>query len=173
MNEFDPNLKLLTSLLSIFLEQKAANRLDFSIHSRCSSGVFNNEDQDEIEGAKTGKEPDSDSLFKSLASSIRSITSKASLTIDSRKQCPICIDEYEIGDEICSSPNEECPHVFHVDCMTQWLLKHGDCPLCRADYLEPSKKADGIRHEGHVDGRDTVDLETGNVVSAPRSSLGD
>jgi hypothetical protein len=51
------------------------------------------------------------------------------------RTCPICLEEYKPGDEICSSPNEHCDHVFHASCMTDWLMNHDNCPLCRADYL--------------------------------------
>lgn len=91
---------------------------------------------------------------------MRSITNNTSPTVDSRKQCPICIDEYEIGDEICSSPNKDCPHVFHVECMTEWLMKHSDCPLCRADYLK-------------INEGDIVDLESGRFpVAFPAETIG-
>lgn len=49
--------------------------------------------------------------------------------------CPICFEEYSVGDEICISRNESCPHQFHFECLQSWLLKHDDCPLCRANYL--------------------------------------
>eukprot|EP00978_Attheya_sp_CCMP212_P042967 scaffold272040_cov51-Attheya_sp.AAC.2 len=26
-------------------------------------------------------------------------------------------------------------HRAHVDCISQWLVDHDDCPMCRANYL--------------------------------------
>ena len=56
-------------------------------------------------------------------------------SIYSPKSCPICLEEYKVGDEIAWSKNNECPHAFHLDCMINWLMDHDECPLCRADYL--------------------------------------
>ena len=36
---------------------------------------------------------------------------------------------------MCMSRNSTCSHVFHAECMTNWLMKSDNCPLCRADYL--------------------------------------
>ena len=54
--------------------------------------------------------------------------------------CPICLEPYKPGDEVCWSTNEDCPHSFHLDCMMKWLMTHDDCPLCRADYLNVKKE---------------------------------
>jgi hypothetical protein len=54
--------------------------------------------------------------------------------------CPICLEPYKPGDEVCWSTNEDCPHSFRLDCMMKWLMTHDDCPLCRADYLNVKKE---------------------------------
>jgi len=56
----------------------------------------------------------------------------------SPRTCPICLESYKEGDEICWSKNEKCPHAFHLDCMTEWLMENDDCPMCRESYLEDS-----------------------------------
>ena len=50
--------------------------------------------------------------------------------------CIICLCRYEIGDSICISNNQSCPHVFHIDCAVSWLSKTkvALCPCCRQDY---------------------------------------
>ncbi len=54
--------------------------------------------------------------------------------------CPICLCDYENGDQICWSYNQDCLHHFHSDCGIAWLAKHSQCPICRAEYLvEPIK----------------------------------
>jgi hypothetical protein len=45
------------------------------------------------------------------------------------KECPICMEGLELGDAVSWSPNEECSHVFHHECIKEWLLKHVECPL--------------------------------------------
>jgi len=50
--------------------------------------------------------------------------------------CEICLMDYEVGDEVCFSPNEECAHAFHKDCIVDWLLNKNSCPICRRNYLD-------------------------------------
>lgn len=49
--------------------------------------------------------------------------------------CPICLGDYEHGDQICWSRNPDCAHHFHAACGMAWLAKHSECPICRAEYL--------------------------------------
>ena len=45
-------------------------------------------------------------------------------------QCPICIENFNLGEyqkTLC------CKHVFHKKCIDRWFKKdHSDCPMCRA-----------------------------------------
>ena len=59
--------------------------------------------------------------------------------------CPICLGEFEAGQEICSSKNLDCHHSFHLDCMLEWLMKHDECPLCRQDYLKECEILEGAQ----------------------------
>lgn len=59
----------------------------------------------------------------------------------SPRTCPICLDDYEGGDDICWSSNKKCHHAFHLDCMLAWLMNNDDCPLCREDYLNLAPEA--------------------------------
>ncbi len=45
-----------------------------------------------------------------------------------KRECPICFEEYKIGDERTSLP---CLHGFHRDCVNRWLASKGSCPLCK------------------------------------------
>ena len=56
--------------------------------------------------------------------------------------CTICLNDYVDGDEICCSHNRDCCHVFHRDCILEWLIRHGECPICRQDYLAPEEESD-------------------------------
>ena len=58
-----------------------------------------------------------------------------------RKTCAICLSDYEEGDQICWSNNQDCLHHFHSTCGIAWLAKHSQCPICRAEYLvEPDTR---------------------------------
>ena len=43
--------------------------------------------------------------------------------------CPICLGSYEKGNMLFVS--KQCAHIFHVDCILEWLTKNEDCPICR------------------------------------------
>jgi hypothetical protein len=51
--------------------------------------------------------------------------------------CAICLSHFKPQQLVCESTNSSCQHVFHKDCMVDWLmLKHHDtCPMCREVYL--------------------------------------
>ena len=51
--------------------------------------------------------------------------------------CSICLADY-VDDKMCSTL--PCGHVFHRECITQWLrsgrMAGADCPLCKAPSLQ-------------------------------------
>lgn len=50
--------------------------------------------------------------------------------------CAICLCPYEVGDDVSWSPESECQHAFHRDCITSWLSKKRQqlCPCCRREF---------------------------------------
>jgi hypothetical protein len=53
--------------------------------------------------------------------------------------CPICLKDYQVDEEIAFSPNSNCSHAFHRECIEEWLLRHEECPCCRYNYLDSSR----------------------------------
>jgi len=47
--------------------------------------------------------------------------------------CPICLTDYEAGDELRCLP---CKHSFHKKCVDEWLLVNATCPNCRTTILD-------------------------------------
>jgi Ring finger domain len=45
-----------------------------------------------------------------------------------KRRCIICLEKYEVGDEITTLP---CIHVFHRVCVNRWLKSNRSCPECR------------------------------------------
>ena len=68
--------------------------------------------------------------------------------------CSICLGDYEVGDEIVQSAAEHdeeyCIHVFHSECMLQWLAKGKKrCPICR-HWFVPSLRIKQQMKQAHV-----------------------
>ena len=42
--------------------------------------------------------------------------------------CPICLDDF---DDYTKITTLKCNHIFHEDCINQWLTKKSSCPYCR------------------------------------------
>lgn len=62
--------------------------------------------------------------------------------------CSICITDYAVSDRLVRSPLDECPHVFHEECMLQWLSTgRKTCPTCREWFVPGTKIADQIEAE--------------------------
>jgi len=34
---------------------------------------------------------------------------------------------------------KKCPHMFHKECLTEWLQLHDKCPCCRLDMMTPNE----------------------------------
>ena len=44
------------------------------------------------------------------------------------KNCPICLENFKIGDKYIILP---CIHSFHDDCIKNWMNKNNTCPICK------------------------------------------
>ena len=60
--------------------------------------------------------------------------------------CPICLCEYEEKQELRRLP---CGHLFHRECVDEWLLSRASCPTCRYSLI--SGLEEGIANEGEAD----------------------
>ncbi len=45
-----------------------------------------------------------------------------------KKQCAICLEDYVNGDKSIALP---CIHIFHDNCIKNWLKSHNICPTCK------------------------------------------
>jgi hypothetical protein len=63
-------------------------------------------------------------------------------------ECAICLCEYDVGSDVVWSSNPQCEHVFHKNCIEQWLMKQRDgplCPCCRRDFvIDPFDDAEAL-----------------------------
>ena len=45
-------------------------------------------------------------------------------------QCIICMEEFQEKEKVKVLP---CAHIFHINCIKQWLLKQKTCPFCKSE----------------------------------------
>jgi len=48
---------------------------------------------------------------------------------DDKKTCSICLQEYEVNEDIKLIP---CLHFFHKSCIDEWMARSCDCPICKS-----------------------------------------
>ena len=73
--------------------------------------------------------------------------------------CTFCLDEYEVGDHVVWS-NLECQHVFHKECLMQWLSKGKKrCPICRHWFVPGTKIDDQKQSHGEAWRRALSEME--------------
>lgn len=94
-----------------------------------------------------------------------SIMNAGQITQDTDKRdvpvhCAICLMEYDVAERVCWASNPDCTHVFHEDCIVNWLVYLGrtksklrihsdqnvltdaqllnyrlECPCCRQEFV--------------------------------------
>jgi len=71
-------------------------------------------------------------------------------------RCPICIVEYEIGDQVRTLP---CHHAYHTGCIDKWLNEHVKCPICKKDFnvIPENSAPPGTPGQGNAPKFDDVD----------------
>ena len=52
---------------------------------------------------------------------------------DTNKGCTICIEDFKINDIAIYLP---CFHLFHKNCIIDWIKKKPTCPLCKINIKE-------------------------------------
>jgi len=57
--------------------------------------------------------------------------------------CRICLDEYEENDKVILSSNPSCKHMFHQQCILEWLSSRDapECPCCRQCFMDSLERS--------------------------------
>ena len=66
--------------------------------------------------------------FHPVPATMASIKALEKVVLDGSDHCTICLDEFCVGSEVTRMP---CSHVYHQDCIVEWLKMSNLCPLCR------------------------------------------
>ena len=52
--------------------------------------------------------------------------------IDKNNHCSICLEDFNSEKEIVFL---DCKHIYHMECIIEWINKDPSCPLCRSSEL--------------------------------------
>ncbi|KAL5572562.1 hypothetical protein UlMin_022159 [Ulmus minor] len=52
--------------------------------------------------------------------------------------CSICMEGFQSGCGGEEAKQVPCGHVYHKECIVEWLLLHNSCPLCRCKIFQES-----------------------------------
>ena len=67
---------------------------------------------------------------------------------ENEKVCSICLSEFQDQEMVCKLP--ECNHIFHSECIKEWLVRNHICPFCRNDIKKSLRRIrraqQGVRH---------------------------
>jgi hypothetical protein len=66
--------------------------------------------------------------------------------------CPICLEDFNLGDKCIKLPCKDYPHYFHNEkenCMgiKKWLEKSNTCPVCRTEFPKESETETALDSE--------------------------
>ena len=128
-------------------------------------------------GAKVGIENDEEAR-RSASKRRRSVPAEYCNTDrrDVPRFCAICLSKISIGERVTWSSNSECTHIFHTDCIQQWLSALGkknvkslsspptkeqllrglDCPCCRQPFVSSSIDINDIEEKSLTVGEENV-----------------
>ncbi|SPP88429.1 E3 ubiquitin-protein ligase Arkadia [Drosophila guanche] len=70
------------------------------------------------------------------------------------EKCAICLSLFEIENDVRRLP---CMHLFHTDCVDQWLVTNKHCPICRVD-IETHMANDALNSSGVSDAANAAAL---------------
>jgi hypothetical protein len=79
-----------------------------------------------------------------VCESFKSAEEKELDKAEDNKCCSICLSDYEESEVVRVIPN--CGHMFHMDCIDEWLRLHATCPICRTSPL-PSLRSTPLLQE--------------------------
>ncbi|GMI87382.1 hypothetical protein HRI_002407500 [Hibiscus trionum] len=73
--------------------------------------------------------PNNYGMVPAAESSIDLMLNKVRVEAEAEEQdCTICLEELKVGSDASQMP---CAHIFHGDCIQEWLHTSHYCPICR------------------------------------------
>ncbi|EYU23093.1 hypothetical protein MIMGU_mgv1a022321mg, partial [Erythranthe guttata] len=96
------------------------------------NNLFNYGGGSNLSGGRIVAELLEESIVKNLRTSAFSMEINA---VDyAQEVCVVCLDGL-LGETEKVNVTLGCGHVFHVECITNWLFRKNECPICKSEAL--------------------------------------
>jgi hypothetical protein len=120
---FSENFEVLNELLSSELKRLLRSGMVLSMFSQMIEGGGGFGPIEDVKLILSKEE-----LDKIPTSSYKNITQELR---EKNENCPVCREEFCDNDEVRTL---KCSHIFHTDCVDNWLTNHSHkCPCCRQE----------------------------------------
>ncbi|CAG8719212.1 21034_t:CDS:2 [Cetraspora pellucida] len=122
----------------------------------------------EIEGDKSSNNDNKTSNNQSISETSVLPPSISNKVTEEQLTCPICLGDFESGEELRILP---CHHQYHTSCIDPWLLEISTlCPMCKADYTSWNEESSASHGEASTSVVPTPQNETDETTSSITSS---
>lgn len=74
------------------------------------------------------RESSEQQVVRLVPAAATSVQALEKVTCHSEEKCSVCLEEMLTGSQVTKMP---CSHLFHGDCIIQWLKTSHICPVCR------------------------------------------
>ena len=114
--------------------------INININNRNANANINNNNNEEEEEINNNNSSDFDKKKQDLFLEMDEYQYKHIQKYESRKEteCAICLEEFKGIDIIKAF--YKCEHIFHKNCLKNWLKRSNVCPLCKHDLTEDINK---------------------------------
>ena len=106
-----------------FLDPSFSDSSSDNSFSSSSSVSIDNNSNNNI-SSKINEGLDDETINKYPESTIKSVKKLA----EDKKKCLICLEKFVKGQKSIALP---CIHIFHSQCIKQWMKKKNSCPICK------------------------------------------
>ncbi|KAK8572170.1 hypothetical protein V6N13_047783 [Hibiscus sabdariffa] len=94
------------------------------VSAACLEFVMSRFPAEEMESSDYGMVPAQESSVREMVATVR--------VDDGDDNCTICLEGFEAGSYAARMP---CSHIFHGECIEEWLKQSHYCPVCRSGSL--------------------------------------
>lgn len=136
------------------------------------SSIYWEKQNEELEGNKQEEDPEHSLAEEDGIEEDHSESTDGDDGDIMNKQCTICLEKFKVGEVVSWSCDERCQHVFHHECLREWLLRRIRCPCCRTIVLpvdRPKEEVQSTKGRRQLFGRERFTSEAMGDMASQRA----